>query len=144
MGRIQRCDHVGLTVSDLAGATDFFTALGLRIEGTTQIEGEFVETVCGLPGAVCDIVMLRSPDGFGLELSRFVHPAQIEGTTSAMANETGLRNVSFEVDDLAVILATASEHGFSTVGGVGTYRGSVSMAYLRGPDGIVVSVFQQH
>ena len=38
--------------------------------------------------------------GPGLELSSFVQPDHEPGSPAAMANELGLRNVSFEVDDL--------------------------------------------
>lgn len=58
-----RFDHIGITVADLAAVTAFFVRLGLEVEGTGRVEGEFVETVCGIPGARCDIAMLRPADG---------------------------------------------------------------------------------
>jgi catechol 2,3-dioxygenase-like lactoylglutathione lyase family enzyme len=60
----------------------------------------------------------------------------------AMANELGLRNVSFEVDDLDAALETVAAQGYGLVAGVGEYQNMVRMAYVRGPDGIVVSLFQ--
>jgi hypothetical protein len=33
--------------------------------------------------------------------------------------------------------------GYGLVGGVGEYKGSVHMAYVRGPEGIIVSLFEQ-
>lgn len=48
MTHIKRFDHTGITVADLDTATAFFVRLGLEVEGTVQ--GEFVETVCGIPG----------------------------------------------------------------------------------------------
>ena len=33
--------------------------------------------------------------------------------------------------------------GYGLVGGIGEYEGSVRMAYVRGPEGIVVSLFEQ-
>lgn len=144
MGHIQRFDHVGLTVSDLDVATAFFVELGLEVEGTGSVQGEFVETVCGLPGAHCRIVMLRAPNGgFRLELSSFVTPDHLPGSPQAMANELGLRNVSFEVGDLDAAVDAAAAQGYGLVGGIGDYEGSVRMAYVRGPDGIVVSLFEQ-
>lgn len=143
MSHITRFDHIGVTVADLDVATRFFVGLGLEVEGTGSVEGEFVETVCGLPGARCDIVMLRSPgDGFRLELARFVTPDQLPGRPDAMANEVGLRNVSFEVDDLDAALGTVAAGGYELVAGVGSHEDSVRMAYVRGPEGIVVSLFE--
>ena len=73
MSRIRRFDHVGITVADLDTATEFFVGLGLVIEGRTFVEGEFVDTVIGIPGSRSHIVMLRPPEGgTGIELSSFV------------------------------------------------------------------------
>jgi hypothetical protein len=65
------------------------------------VEGEFLDTVIGIPHSRTEIVMLRPPDGgTRLELSSFVRPDPEPGSPAAMANELGLRNVAFEVDDL--------------------------------------------
>ncbi len=60
-----------------------------------------------------------------------------------MANEVGLRNVSFEVGDLQAAVDAVAVDGYGLVGGIGEYEGSVRMAYVRGPEGIVVSLFEQ-
>ena len=59
-----------------------------------------------------------------------------------MANELGLRNVSFEVGDLDAALETVAAQGYGLVAGVGEYQNTVRMAYVRGPEGIIVSLFQ--
>jgi catechol 2,3-dioxygenase-like lactoylglutathione lyase family enzyme len=41
--------HVGITVADLDTATAFFVRLCLQIEGRTFVEGEFLDTVSGIP-----------------------------------------------------------------------------------------------
>ena len=102
MSHIRRFDHVGITVADLDTVTAFFVGLGLQIEGTRMIvEGEFLDTVIGIPDSRTEIVMLQPPDGgTRLELSSFVRPDHESGSPAAMAIELGLRNVAFEVDDL--------------------------------------------
>ena len=144
MAHVQRFDHVGITVADLDAATAFFVGLGLEVEGTGSVEGEFVETVCGIPGARCEIAMLKSPDGGRLELASFVTPDHVPGSPMAMANELGLRNVSFEVGDLQAALDAVAANGYGLVAGVGEYQGTVRMAYVRGPEGIIVSLFEYH
>ena len=144
MTHVQRFDHVGITVADLDAATAFFVGLGLEVEGTGAVQGEFVETVCGIPGAHCEIVMLKAPDGGSrLELSSFVSPDHVPGSPAAMANELGLRNVSFEVGDLEAALEVVAADGYGLVAGIGEYENSVRMAYVRGPEGIIVSLFEQ-
>ena len=141
---VKRFDHIGITVADLDSVTAFFVGLGLEVEGTGSVEGEFVETVCGIPGAHCEIAMLRPPDGGSrLELASFVKPEPVPGSPTAMANELGLRNVSFEVGDLDAAVDAVAADGYRLVAGIGEYENSVRMAYVRGPEGIIVSLFQQ-
>jgi catechol 2,3-dioxygenase-like lactoylglutathione lyase family enzyme len=60
-----------------------------------------------------------------------------------MANELGLRSVAFEVDDLQAILDGLAADGYHPVGGVGQYEGIWRMAYVRGPEGIIVALAQR-
>jgi catechol 2,3-dioxygenase-like lactoylglutathione lyase family enzyme len=144
MARVRRFDHVGITVADLDAVTAFFVALGLEVEGRTFVEGEFLDTVCGIPGSRTEIVMLRPPDdGTRLELSSFVRPDSTPGSPAAMANELGLRNVAFEVDDLQATVDWAAAEGYGLVGGIGEHEGTWRMAYVRGPEGIVVALAER-
>ena len=43
MSHVRRFDHVGITVDDLDLVTAFFVGLGLEVEGSTFVEGEFLE-----------------------------------------------------------------------------------------------------
>jgi catechol 2,3-dioxygenase-like lactoylglutathione lyase family enzyme len=144
MSHIKSFDHIGITVADLDSATAFFVGLGLEVEGRTFVEGEFLDTVCGIPGARTEVVMLRPPDGGArIELARFVRPDHEPGSPAAMANELGLRNICFEVDDLQATIDGLAEHGYGLVGGIGQHENTWRMAYVRGPEGIVVSLTER-
>ncbi|MEZ0579351.1 VOC family protein [Nocardioides sp. MH1] len=144
MTSIKGFDHIGVTVSDLDAATAFFVGIGLEVEGRASVEGEFIETVCAIPGARCDIVMLRPPGGgTGLELATFVRPDHAPGSPDAMANEIGLRNVCFEITGLRATVDRLAQEGYGLVGGVGNHEDTFLMAYVRGPDGIVVSLAER-
>lgn len=144
MPHVRRFDHVGITVADLEAVTAFLVGLGLEVEGRMFIEGDFLDTVIGIPGSRTEIVMLRPPDGgTGLELSSFVRPDHLPGSPSAPANELGLRNVAFEVNDLTAAVDWAATSGYGLVGGIGQYEDVWRMAYVRGPEGIIVSLAER-
>src|SRR5436190_1302328 len=124
MPGIRHFDHVGITVADLDMVTAFFVGLGLEVEGRTFVEGEFIDTVIGMPNAKTEIVMLRPPDGgTGLELSTFIRPNYEPGSPDAPENELGMRNVGFVVDDLKSIVNRLAADGYGLVGGIGEYEG---------------------
>ena len=144
MPGIQRFDHVGITVADLDAATAFFVGLGCEVDGRMVMDGDFVDTVIGIPDSRSEIVMLRPPDGGpGLELSSFTHPRHEPGSPAAMSNELGLRNIAFQVDDLQAIVDRLAADGYGLVGGIGRYENMWLMAYVRGPEGIIVALAER-
>src|SRR4051795_2501044 len=144
MSPIRRFDHVGITVRDLDTVTAFFVGLGFETEGRTVLEGEFLDTVIGIPDSRTEVVVLRPPDGgTGLELSSFLRPNHEPGSPDPMPTELGLRNVTFEVDDLEAILDRLAADGYNLVGGVGQYEGIWRMASVRGPEGLIVNLAQR-
>ena len=68
---IQRMDNVAIVVANLETAVDFFTALGMELEGRSQIEGAWVDQTVGLNGVRSEIAMMRTPDGYSkVELTK--------------------------------------------------------------------------
>jgi catechol 2,3-dioxygenase-like lactoylglutathione lyase family enzyme len=144
MSQIIRFDHVGVTVRDLDLVTAFFVGLGLEVEGRSFVEGDFIDTVIAIPDSRTEIVMLKTPGGStAVELSSFVRPDPEPGTPDAMANVLGLRSLSFEVDDLQTRLDRLAEQGYGLVGGLGEYEGIWRMAYVRGPEGLIVALAER-
>lgn len=144
MAQVLRFDHVGMTVADLDVVTAFFVGLGLEVEGRTVVEGEFLETVTGIPDARTEIVMLRPPGGDTLlELSSFVRPDHIPGSPAPLANELGLRSLAFEIDNLQTAVDRVALDGYGLVGGIGQYENAWRMAYVRGPEGIIVALAER-
>lgn len=144
MSRIIRFDHVGVTVQNLKAVTEFFVELGLEVEGRTFVEGDFIDTVIGLPDSRTEIVMLRTPGGgTSVELSSFIRPEAMPGSSNARANELGLRSLCFEVDDFQTHVDRLVAQGYSLVGGIGQYEGVWKMAYVRGPEEIIVALAER-
>jgi catechol 2,3-dioxygenase-like lactoylglutathione lyase family enzyme len=117
---VQRLEHIGIVVDDLAAATAFFVAFGLELEGETSVEGELVDRINGLEGVRADIVMLRAP-----------------------ANTPGIRHILFVVDDIEESLAALRAHGGQLVGELVNYENSYWLCYVRGPAGIIVELAEK-
>lgn len=149
MSRTLRFDHIGITVRQLEPAIAFFESLGLAVEGRTVIEGDFIDTVTGIPNSRSEIVMLSIPGHpsggafTAIELSSFTRPEHTIGSVAPMANEVGLRSVSFEVSDLDARVSELAADGYGLVGGIGEYDGSWRMAYVRGPEHIIVALAER-
>jgi catechol 2,3-dioxygenase-like lactoylglutathione lyase family enzyme len=141
---IQRMEHVGVVVDDLAAATAFFVELGLKLQGEATVEGGWVDRVVGLEGVRAEIAMLETPDGNGrLELSKFHAPSGPGGDRHAPANTPGIRHVSFAVDDVDAVVAGLRARGAELVGEVERYEDRYRLCYVRGPEGIIVELAEQ-
>lgn len=140
---VQRMDNVGIVVADLDAAIEFFTELGLELEGRAPIAGDWADRVTGLSAMRVEIAMLRTPDGHSrLELSRFDAPPVIADHRRAPVNALGYLRVMFAVDDLDDTLARLGRNGVELVGEVVQYGESYRLCYIRGPEGILIGLAQ--
>lgn len=141
---VKRMDNVGIVVEALDVAIEFFTELGLTLEGRMPVEGEWAGRVTGVRGQRVEIAMMRTPDGHSrLELSRFEAPAIASDHRSAPVNSLGYLRVMFAVDDLDDTLARLSKLGATVVGEVVNYGDVYRLCYIRGPEGILIGLAQQ-
>ena len=141
---IHRMDHVSVVVEDLEEAVVFFVDLGLELDGEASVEGPDVDRLCGLDGVRADIAMVRTPDGQGLELTSYRSPVAISAEPAiAPANTLGLRSIMFAVDDIDASVAALRARGAELVGDVVQYGDSYRLAYVRGPEAIIVALAEQ-
>lgn len=140
---IERMDHVGINVDDLAAAVEFFVELGLEVRGEGEVEGSEVDRIVGLEGVRSELVFLRTPDGHSqLELVKFHSPAMPDGDPDAPPNAPGLRHLTFAVDDVEAVLARLQGRGAELVGELVSY-GGYRTCYLRGPEGVIVELAEK-
>jgi catechol 2,3-dioxygenase-like lactoylglutathione lyase family enzyme len=139
---LKRMDNMGIVVEDLAAAVEFFRELGMELEGTAMVEGEWAGRVTGLGDQRVEIAMMRAPDGNNrLELSRFLEPAVVEDHRMAPVNALGYLRVMFAVDDIDDTLARLRKHGAELVSSeVVRYGDSVRLCYIRGPEGLLIGL----
>ena len=140
---IQRMDNVAIVVQDLGAAVAFFSALGMELEGTAQIEGLTADRTVGLDGVRSDIAMMRTPDGQGIELDKFHTPNAIRfGPVDAPVNTLGIRRIMFAVEDIDAVVERMRDHGAELIGEM-QYGDTYRLAYIRGPEGILVALAEQ-
>jgi catechol 2,3-dioxygenase-like lactoylglutathione lyase family enzyme len=141
---IQRMEHVGIVVDDLAAATDFFLELGLEAQGNMAVEGPSVDRIVGLEGVRTDVAMMQTPDGNArLELIKFNSPAHQGDNRHAPANTPGIRHILFVVDDIHAVVAGLEARGAELVGELVNYEDSYWLCYVRGPAGIIVELAEK-
>ncbi len=141
---IQRMDHVGINVNDLAAAKAFFAELGLELDGEATVEGRWVDRIIGLEGVRADIAMMRTPDGHGrIELVKFHTPSAQAGDARAPANALGIRHITFAVKGIDDVLDRLRAHGAELVGKLEQYENIYRLCYVRGPEGIIIELAER-
>jgi catechol 2,3-dioxygenase-like lactoylglutathione lyase family enzyme len=138
-------DNVLLVVDDLEAAKTFFFELGLELEGETTVEGPSVDRLIGLQNVRATLALMRTPDGHGrIELDKFHTPKAVRAEPEdAPVNALGIRRLMFAVDDIDDIVARLLAHGAELVGEVVQYEDTYRLAYIRGPEGIIVGLSEQ-
>jgi catechol 2,3-dioxygenase-like lactoylglutathione lyase family enzyme len=136
-------DNVLIVVDDLEAVKAFFIELGLRLEGESTVEGPSVGRLIGLQDVRATLAMLRTPDGQGVELDKFHTPDAIRfGPVDAPVNTLGIRRIMFAVDDIDAVVARVRAHGAEIIGEM-RYEDKYRLAYIRGPEGIIVALAEQ-
>jgi len=141
---ITRMDNVLLVVDDLEAVKTFFIALGLELEGESTVEGPLIGKLIGLEHVRATLAMLRPPDGHGgIELDKFHTPDAIRfGPVDAPVNTLGFRRVMFAVADIDEVVARMRARGTELIGEM-QYEDTYRLAYLRGPEGIIVGLSEE-
>ena len=138
-------DNVLIVVDDLEAAKAFFAELGMELEGETTVEGPSVDHLIGLQNVSATLALMRTPDGHGrIELDKFHTPEAIRtGPEKAPVNELGIRRIMLSVEDIDEMVARLLAHGAELVGEVVQYEDTYRLAYIRGPEGIIVGLSEQ-
>ena len=141
---IQRMEHAGIVVDDLAAAMAFFVELGLAMEDEATVEGPSVDRVVGLEGARSDVAMMRTPDGHGrLELVKYHTPPGRGGDPRAPANARGIRHVTFAVEGIDDVPGRLRAHSAELAGTLEQDENTCRLCYIRGPEGIIIEPAEQ-
>ena len=142
--QLLRMDNVGIVVESLDEAIDFFTEIGLTLEGRGMVEGEWAGRVTGLGDQRVEIAMMITPDGHSrLELSRFIAPATVSDHRTAPVNSLGYLRVMFTVADIDEMVERLGRRGAELVGEVVQYENEYRLCYIRGPEGLLIGLAEE-
>lgn len=140
---LKRMDNILIVVDDLEAVKAFFIELGLTLEGQTTVEGPLIGKLIGLGDVRATLAMLRTPDGQGIELDKFHTPDAVRfGPVDTPVNALGIRRIMFSVDDIDATIARVLAHGATLIGEM-QYENAFRLAYIRGPEGIIVALAEQ-
>jgi predicted enzyme related to lactoylglutathione lyase len=106
------------------------------LEGEAAVEGPSVDRLVGLQNVRATHVLMRTPDGHAPEAIR-------TGPENAPVNALGIRRIMFAVDDIDDVVARLLAHGAELVGEVVQYEDTYRLAYVRGPEGIIIALAEQ-
>jgi len=141
---LKRMDNVGIVVESLDNAIEFFTELGMALEGRGTIEGEWSGRVTGLGSQQVEVAMMVTPDGHSrLELSHFLAPPIIADHRGAPVNALGYLRVMFTVEDIDDTVARLGKVGAQLVGEIVQYENSYRLCYIRGVEGILIGLAEE-
>ncbi len=139
--KIQRIDHVGINVNDLAAAKAFFLDFGFEVQWEGEMSGELLETVVALRDAKTSVAMIGLPDGqMNLELIKYHMPTDKRDVQRPFANTLGIRHIAFVVDDIDATIATLKKKGVEIFSEIQNYEDMYKLCYIRGPEGIILEL----
>lgn len=141
---VKQMHHVGVVVTDLEAAIEFFVELGLERGATFEVGSAAVDRIVGLENARSELTFMQTPDGHSrLELTKFLSPPAPDGDPQVPPNAPGLRHLTFSVDDVDDLVARLEPHGAELVGEIVQYENSYRLCYIRGPEGIIVELAEE-
>jgi predicted enzyme related to lactoylglutathione lyase len=142
--KLLQMHNMGIVVEDLDGAINFFTEIGLKLEGRSIIEGEWAGRITGLGAQRVEIAMMVTPDGHSrLEISRFLMPKTISDHRRAPVNSLGYLRLMFAVDELDELVSRLVKNGAELVGEIVQYENSYRLCYIRGAEGLLLGLAEQ-
>ncbi len=143
---IKCMDHVGITVSSLDRALDFYCGrLGLTLIDRELVADADIADLVGYDGAELDCADLDSGDGRILELIEYRVPSGLP--LHREGRQVGNVHISLGVDDVPAVLAQLEDTGASIISrrvvhfeAPGSPWHNVACAYVSDPDGVVIEL----
>ena len=142
--KIQRIDHIGVVVQDLAAAKEFFVDFGFTVQGEAEEQGELLDKVTGVKNAKSHIVFLQAPNGqINVELASFLNPADKSELPENFIYSHGMQHLAFVVENIEDIVASMKQKGYDVFVDTYNYENAYKLCYFRGPEGIIIELAEE-
>lgn len=129
--------HVGITVSDLDRAVDFYEdVFGFPVLARFSVSGEAFATGVGVPGATGRFAHL---DGDGIRLELVEYDPECESAHADRVNEPGAKHLGLSVADVDAFYDSLPED-VRTLSEPQTTESGTRICFLRDPEGNLVEV----
>ena len=138
--------HPVIITRDLEGALKFYRdLLGFVPRPVTTHDPDKIARLGGPGNTEAQAVILHAPDGSELEIACFTKPDGAKKSTATWT-DAGIRSITFKVKDIDAMLRRLERAGYSPVNEVVAFvveGASVRVAYVNGPDGVILTLIQE-
>ncbi len=118
----KKINHVNIVVSDLNETTAFFIQLGFEEGDKSDLSGEWISSIVGLPDVNASYVTLSLPGTeTNLELIEYTSPLSEKDPNMDKANQIGFRHIAFEVDNIEDEVSRLRDKGIKFLSAIQTY-----------------------
>ncbi len=141
---LKNINHVNIVVSNLEETKAFFIQLGFEVGDESDLTGEWISSIVGLPDVNARYVTLSLPGTeTNLELIEYTTPPSEEDPNMDKANQIGFRHIAFEVDNIEDEVSRLRDKGIKFLSAIQTYpKTGKRLVYLWGPDRILLELAQ--
>lgn len=142
--KIQRIDHIGVVVDDLAEAKAFFLDFGFTVQGEAEKQSELLDKVVGMKDAKSQIVFLQAPNNqITLELTKFLCPADEPAPKETFMYSRGIKHIAFVVEHIENVVARVKGKGWEVFVDIYNYENTYKLCYFCGPEGIILELVEK-
>ncbi len=141
---LKKINHINVVVSDLDDAKAFFIQLGFTVGDESELSGEWISSIVGLPDVRARYATLKLPGTeTNLELIEYTSPPSERDSNMDKANQIGLRHIAFEVDNIEKVVQNLRDKGIKFISSIHAYpKTGKRLVYFWGPDGILLELAQ--
>ncbi len=141
---LKKINHINMVVSNLDEAKSFFIQLGFTVGDESELSGEWISSIVGLPNVRARYATLKLPDTeTNLELIEYTSPPSERDPDMGKANQMGFRHIAFEVENIDEIVQDLKDKGIKFISSIHTYpKTGKRLVYFWGPDGILLELAQ--